>query len=91
MALSPLSETYTGNLLGKFRNTETRVWFEYSTSALADRPFGPEFGCKVWLHDGSFRWAKVLRTVAYVVTDEAADGSPITERWEISAHKEYDA
>ncbi len=89
MALSPLDETYTGNLLGQFRNTMTRVIFEYSLGEADDRPFGHEYSCKIWLQDGAFRWAKILKTVAYVVVDEAADGSPVTERWEISAHKEY--
>lgn len=91
MALSPLNELYTGNLLGQFRIAGGGATFEYSATKMDDRPFGPEFACKVWLTDGAFRWAKILRTVAYVVTDEAADGSPVTERWEIRAHKEYDA
>lgn len=87
MATAPLTQVEAGTLYGRFKNTETRVQFEYGDAP--DRPFGPEYCCAVYLRDGAFRYAKVLRTVAYVVVDEAEDGSPVTERWEIRAHKEY--
>lgn len=86
MALAPLDKVET--TLGQFALAKNRnVYFDYGPAT--DRPFGDEYSCAVWVGDGTFRYAKVLRTIAYVVVDEAADGSPVTERWEICKHKEY--
>jgi len=30
-----------------------------------------------------FRFGRILKTVAYVAIDEAADGSPVLEKWQI--------
>lgn len=87
MAYAALKELDSGNVLGRFINAETRAVFEYGV--VGDLPFGPEYRCAVWLSDGSFRYAKVLRTVAYVVVDEDECGGPVVERWEIRQHKEY--
>lgn len=89
MARAPLSEYYTGRLLGQFRHAETGVTFEYSMAR--DRPFGNEYGYAVWMRAGVMRYAKVLKTVAYVVVDEGADGRAITERWQLRSHQEYPA
>jgi len=83
MALSPLNET---SLVGKFRNTETGVWFEFK--AADETPFGPNFPHKVFVTDG-FRWARVLKTVAHIVVDESEDGSPMVEKWQITSHMEF--
>ena len=32
---------------------------------------------------------KVLKTVAYVVTDEDEHGNPVTEKWNISHQRDY--
>ena len=85
MALAPLSET---SLVGKFRNTETGVWFEFKEAELADRPFGHDFPHKVFVCEG-FRWARVLKTVAHIVVDEADDGSAVTEGWHITSRMEF--
>lgn len=36
-----------------------------------------------------FRYANIKKTVAYVVVDEAADGSAVFSRWSISNYKEH--
>ena len=87
MARAPLNEYYSGRLLGQFRHAEMDVTFEYSM--VRDRPFGNEYGYAVWMRDGVMRYAKILKTVAYVVVDEADDGSAITERWKLRGHREY--
>ncbi len=89
MAMAPLNVYREVSLLGQFRNAETGVTFEYSLAP--NKPFGDEYCCAVWLAGGHFRYAKVLRTVAYVVVDENANGTPAVERWEIRSHKEYPA
>ena len=40
--------------------------------------------------DGT-RYAQVLKTVAYVVVDEDAEGNAVIERWEIKQHRVYNA
>ncbi len=87
MARAPLSEYHAGRILGQFRHAKTDVTFEYSMARV--RPFGAEYCYAVWMVDGSFRYAKVLRTVAYVVLAEGNGGTPITERWELRGHREY--
>lgn len=36
------------------------------------------------------RYAKILKTVAYVVVGENANGSPVVEKWAIKKFKNYD-
>jgi len=35
------------------------------------------------------RYAKVLKTVAYLVTDEDECGEPVVERWDIKKFRSY--
>ena len=81
MAFAPNSETDTGRVAGEFR-ADTGVFFQFSTAMdEAERLFGAEFDRKVWMSDGSFRFAKVMKTRVKVVVDEAADGSAVVEVW----------
>ncbi len=83
MSFAPASTCFPpqgdGSIRGSFRNAETDVFFEFSVAP--DCPFGPEFDMAVWMSDGTFRNAKVMKTRAFVVVDEAADGSPVVEKW----------
>ena len=36
-----------------------------------------------------WRFARVLKTVAYIVVDEADDGTPEVQKWAIRCHKTY--
>ena len=84
MALSPLNtETQ-----GRFREVENDTYFDFSVP-LHEPVFGPEFDVIVWVNGGSYRWAKVLKTVAYIVVDENPDGSPVVEKWKIKQYKKY--
>ena len=48
--------------------------------------FAQDFPHKLWTLDG-YRYARVLKTVAYVVVDEDDTGLPVTEKWDITSHK----
>ena len=76
-------------ILGSFRSAETDVYFEFTDRF--DDPadtFAPDFPHRICVLDGT-RCARVLKTVAYIVTDEAADGSPVVEKWAIKQHRAY--
>jgi hypothetical protein len=45
--------------------------------------------CEPWKHDQGWRRALVKKTVAYIVVDEADDGSAVIEKWYIKDHNEY--
>lgn len=83
MAFAPISVKDT-DLLGFFIETEFRNHFEFSKAGEGETVPFSEFPVKVWiggLGNDNFRWAKVLKTRAFVVVDEAADGSPVVEKW----------
>ena len=48
---------------------------------------------KVWIgntiNDQGYRYAKVMKTVAYVVVDEDEYGQDVVEKWSIKNNKEY--
>lgn len=90
MSFAPSIELDSGRILGCFVKVECGNLFEYSKARDTDPLSFPDHPHKVWVgpHD-NFRWARVLKTVAYVVVNEADDGTPIVDRWRINHHKEY--
>ena len=75
-------------LLGAF-DTVFGAHFEYSARPEGDRQgMWPGYPHRVFTIDGD-RAALVLKTVAYVITDELEDGSPVFEKWELKRHKAY--
>ena len=82
--------TGDGSIRGRFNNSETDARFEFS--AAGTRPDGwDEFDSLVWVADGSYRFARVLKTVAYIVVGENDDGTPVVEKWAIKGHTLYEA
>lgn len=80
-------------ILGSFREKEARCFFEYAERRHPDDSFAPEFPHVVYCGPAGKvvpYLAKVLKTVAYLVTDEAADGSPVVTKWNLSEHYHYD-
>ena len=77
----------TGKILGQFREADYGVTFEYSETD-EETPF-PGFETQVWVSDGGFRWAKVLKTVAHVVVDEGFGGVPVVNKWHLRGHRQY--
>jgi hypothetical protein len=75
-------------LLGSFE-TAPGIRFEYSTRPLDDRGgVWSDYPLRVFTLDGD-RAARILKTVAYVVTDESPDGGPVVERWNIRKLRQY--
>jgi len=76
-------------VLGCFE-TAPGIRFEYSARPANDRGgVWPEFPLRVFTCDGD-RAARILKTVAHIVTDESPDGSPIVERWNIRKARTYE-
>ena len=84
-------KTHTKNVIGMFtekthghafgfcENDEPNSW----THAF-DLPHLVEVGDHIgW----PYRYAKVLKTVAYVVVDEDEHGRPVVEKWDIRKHR----
>jgi hypothetical protein len=91
MSYAPLSVYIgcgDGSILGQFRNAETDVLFEYSICPEDEIQFD-DYDVKLWLRGEEFRFARVVKTRAYVVVDEADDGSPVVETWIIKQHRKY--
>ena len=81
MAICPIGFDWD-TLRGEFKHTETRKWFQFFDSDRADLLGWENFPHEIFVGpDGDTRMARVLKTVAYVIVDEAADGSPVVEKW----------
>lgn len=86
-------------VLGQFREADHGHTFEYADRATGGEDYlipDPQWGVKEFPHllyvgpNGQTRYARVLKTVAYVVVDEGDRGVPVTEKWSLRGHKEYD-
>lgn len=69
---------------GRFTEKEFGKHFSYRVTSDA-WALGHGLAHEVHVLDG-VRFARILGTVAHVAVDEAADGSPVLEKWRISAH-----
>jgi hypothetical protein len=79
-----------GSILGSFTEKEYGKHFEFSTN---NENFYTEYPHKVWVAtpwhmDAGWRFAKVLKTVAYILTNDE-DGNDVVEKWAIKKHREY--
>ena len=71
-------------IVGEFQEKEFRKYFDF-------RPVDPEswgatFGFPFEIAVGPMgetRYAKIYKTVAYVVVDEDVNGDPVIEKWQI--------
>jgi hypothetical protein len=91
MAFATTRDYDLGVVLGRFKTDQGAV-FEYMRRGDFGGDWASDFSHLVCVNDPigwRYRFAKVLSTVAYVVTDETPDGSPIVERWAIKSHKRY--
>jgi len=84
--------THTKDPIGVFVERDTGNYFEFSINEdhmAADEMGG--FTHKVWVGDtiGSpYRYAVVMKTVAYIAVDEDEDG-PVVEKWYLKKNQEY--
>jgi hypothetical protein len=75
---------YSESILGEFRLPETGKWFSYTAndagvSIWSEYPFLVAVGPNA----EEVRYARILKTVAYVVVDEDEYGLPVEEKWQI--------
>ncbi len=82
-------DTGDASIRGCFRHSETNVFFEFSTCPVDEQWAGGEFNMKVWMSDGTFRVAKVMKTRVKVVVDERRDSGPVVETWVVKQRQDY--
>lgn len=75
-------------LLGSFREADQRNLFEYAIRPDEGIDFAPDCPHIVYVQDG-VRYARVLKTVAWIAVGENDDGSPIYEKWTLREHHQY--
>ncbi len=71
---------YSAENLGEFRNLETNKWFSYTkntTECWKQYPFLVAVGPNA----EEVRYARILKTVVYIVVDEDEYGLPVEEKW----------
>jgi hypothetical protein len=85
--------THTQDPIGVFVEKDTGNYFEFSINEdhmAADENGG--FTHRVWVGDtiGSpYRYAVVMKTVAYIAVDEDDEGLPVVEKWHLKKCREY--
>ena len=94
MAFAPtevISPPYgDGSILGCFNEKECGNFFEFSEN---NEDFYPDYPHKVWVTtpwrmDVGWRFAKVLKTVAYILVNDD-DGNDVVEKWSIKKYRKY--
>jgi hypothetical protein len=81
-------------LLGDFREADEGHWFEYAVRpthpyTFAPADFAPDCPHIVYMNE-SYRFARVLKTVAWICVDEDETGQPVYEKWSLKKHNHYD-
>ncbi len=89
MALAPLSEIDAGRVKGGFTEVDFGMHFEFKNLSPEDRTFGDDYPQRVYTGASGGRFARVLKTVAYIVIDEGPGGQPIVQKWKIRNFKAY--
>jgi hypothetical protein len=87
MAFAPSFTVDNATWLGRFNEADHGARFDYSRPEAGEVSPFPGYEVKVWCGPlGEFRWANVVKTRAYVVVDEGADGAPVVNKWIIRNH-----
>ena len=78
------------SIIGSFFEKDHGHLFEFSENR---EEWNTDYPHKVWVTtpwhmDCGWRFAKVLKTVAYVLTNDE-DGNDVVEKWDIKNQKEY--
>lgn len=79
------------NNIGEFQERDYGNWFTYKkTTDEWAISHGYEFQIDVNdLTGRPYRFAKILKTVAYVVVDEDENGAPVFEKWHLKRHNVF--
>ena len=83
---------HTQDPIGQFVEKEAGNYFEFSNNDEEDSVMSG-WPHKVWVgglaNDQGFRYARVLKTVAYLVLDEDEYGEPVVVKWDIKNKRDY--
>lgn len=76
----------TEKTIGIFKEKSTGNWFSYLERKHTNN-FAPiaDYPHIIDVLDGT-RFARVLKTVAYIIVDEENDGTPVVEKWSIKRY-----
>lgn len=82
-------DTGDESIIGSFREKEHDNFFEFSKNPEVSG-YAEDYPHLVWVNSKNpeTRYAKVLKTVAYVVVDENENGL-VVEKWFIKEHNKY--
>ena len=82
--------------IGQFTERSVGKTHEYSPNTDIESGWDPkwdqfaqDFPHKLWTLDG-YRYARVLKTVAYICVDEDEYGQPVVEKWDITNRKVWE-
>ena len=80
-----------GSIIGRFNEKDYGNLFEFSENR---EEWNTDYPHKVWVTtpwnmDCGWRFAKVLKTVAYILTNDE-DGNEVVNKWSIKKHTEYE-
>jgi len=94
MSFAPISTMFAphgdGTIQGEFREKDFGKLFQFS-AATEENPFTDnDFDQWVWVAQDQRRWAKVKKTVAFIVVDEGPDGTAVIEKWFIKGQRTFD-
>ena len=85
--------TYTQDPIGAFYERDAGNYFEFSRNdeqeSWSDMPHKVWVGGRGVAGMTGWRYAKVLKTVAYIVVDEDEYGLPVVEKWQIKNYRTY--
>lgn len=81
-----MHEGFELDAIGGFTEVDHGKWFEYRKNTTG---FNVEFPYLVAVGHAEFRYAKLLKTRAYIVVDEDEFGNPVVEKWHIKNHSFY--
>lgn len=87
--------THTEKPIGNFIEKQYGNNFEYSFNDEQDNysiGMSKDYPHRVWVGDfcgHGWRYARVLKTIAYVVTDEDDDGSLVVQKWNLKSNINY--
>lgn len=85
--------THAQQQIGFFTERDTGNYFEYSANDDDHFVDAEEFPHKVWVgglvNDAGYRYARVLKTRAYICVDEDEYGQPVVEKWYFKENRSY--
>ena len=88
-------DTGDGTIRGCFEEKTCGGFFEFSLNTEeTDFVSMEDYPHKIWvsnnpINDSGWRYARVLKTVVYVVVDEDDYGNPVVQKWDIKKHRTY--